>query len=152
MRSLRQAKELSLLDLSKATRLGYTHLSRIENDSGIPNPETVVKLAEALDGDLAVMLEKANNLPRVIIDRLMNRQTSGAATKMQRAMQAGGEHRSPRPTKDLDQLVREADLSEEEKQDMSEAVEQLLLLSPPARRAIVQVINSYFPDGHDATL
>lgn len=71
IRQLRDRKALSLMDLSNRAKVAYSHLSRIENESTVPNPETIVKLARALDGDLTLMLQKANNLPRIILDRLM---------------------------------------------------------------------------------
>ena len=57
MRRLRRAKGLNLSDLTQRTELSYSHLSRIENDSSLPQPKTVVEIATALDGDLKRMLE-----------------------------------------------------------------------------------------------
>ena len=74
--------------MAQATRLSVSHLSRLENDSGIPNPETVVKLAEALGGELGYMLELSNTLPRQILDRL-SRRASGATESLRRT--AGSE-------------------------------------------------------------
>ena len=57
----------------RETGLSLSHLSRLENDNGLPNPDTVVKLALALDADLERMLELAKCLPREILDRLARR-------------------------------------------------------------------------------
>jgi transcriptional regulator with XRE-family HTH domain len=73
MRRLRRAKGWQLHQLATATRMSLSHLSRIENDNAVPNAESVVKLATALDGDLERMLELANCLPREILQRLIDR-------------------------------------------------------------------------------
>ena len=76
IRKLREQKALSLFELSERSKVAYAHLSRIENESTIPSPETIVKIATAIDGDLTLMLQKANNLPRIILDRLIERDAS----------------------------------------------------------------------------
>jgi transcriptional regulator with XRE-family HTH domain len=73
IRRLRRAKGWQLHQLAAATRMSLSHLSRIENDNALPNAESVVKLATALDGDLERMLELANCLPREILQRLIDR-------------------------------------------------------------------------------
>jgi transcriptional regulator with XRE-family HTH domain len=70
---MRRRKRWQLQDVAGATGLSITHLSRIENDNALPNPDTVVKLASALDGELEQMLELANCLPREILERLVRR-------------------------------------------------------------------------------
>tara|TARA_Y100000310_G_scaffold285999_1_gene309828 strand:- start:157 stop:540 length:384 start_codon:yes stop_codon:yes gene_type:complete len=59
--------------LAKETGLSPSHLSRLENDNNLPNPETVVKLAGALGGDLDQMLALAKCLPQEILERLIHR-------------------------------------------------------------------------------
>ncbi len=73
MRRLRRGQRLSLHDLAERTGLSYSHLSRIENDSSLPRPLTVVEIATALDGDLRQMLELAECLPQIILDRMGER-------------------------------------------------------------------------------
>jgi transcriptional regulator with XRE-family HTH domain len=70
-RRLRRRKRWQLQDLAAVTGLSVSHLSRIENDNTLPNPDTVVKLATALDGELGQMLELADCLPREILERLI---------------------------------------------------------------------------------
>lgn len=56
IRRRRRAKRWQLQELAVQSGLSLSHLSRIENDNAVPNPDTVVKLAKALDGDLELML------------------------------------------------------------------------------------------------
>src|SRR4051794_7425757 len=77
VRRLRRRKRWQLQELSTATGLSVTHLSRFENDSAVPNPESVVKLSKALDGELELMLQMADCLPREILDRLVDRAAVG---------------------------------------------------------------------------
>src|SRR5689334_11843910 len=89
VRQLRERDRISMLDLSTRTAIAYSHLSRIENDSTIPNPETIVKLAEALNGDLTVMLQQANNLPRIMLDRLLERDRVVHVQSLRRSIPGG---------------------------------------------------------------
>lgn len=73
IRRLRRSKGWQLQRLATETGLSLTHLSRIENDNAVPNAESVVRLAGALDGDLTLMLEMADCLPREILERLIDR-------------------------------------------------------------------------------
>lgn len=84
MRRLRRAKRWQLQQLAAESGLSLTHLSRIENDNAVPNPETVVKLANALDGDLEFMLQLADCLPQEILERLMRR-AAGSDSALRRA-------------------------------------------------------------------
>ena len=84
VRRLRRAKRWQLQQLAAEAGLSFTHLSRIENDNAVPNPDTVVKLANALDGDLDTMLQLADCLPREILDRLMRR-AEGSESALRRA-------------------------------------------------------------------
>jgi len=75
IRRLRRCKGWTLLELARETGLSYSHLSRLENDKNLPNPETVVTLARALDGDLDQMLLLAKCLPQALLDLLSPRST-----------------------------------------------------------------------------
>ena len=78
VRHLRRRKGWSLQELASASQLSPSHLSRLENDNGLPNAETVVKLSTALEGDLEKMLQLADCLPEEILERLLRRVGSGA--------------------------------------------------------------------------
>ena len=84
LRRLRRAKQWQLQQLATESGLSLTHLSRLENDNGVPNAETVVKLVKALDGDLEYMLQLANCLPREILERLMRR-AEGSESALRRS-------------------------------------------------------------------
>ncbi len=141
IRELRDRKRLSLLEVSNRTKIAYSHLSRIENESTIPNPETIVKLADVLDGDLTVMLQKANKLPRIILDRLMERDRAVRLQTLQRAIP--GAKREPDDVADetANRILAKANLSEQEVGELKEAIETLVGLRPHARRAIIQLIS-----------
>lgn len=80
LRRLRRAKRWNLQQLATETGLSTFHLSRLENDSAVPRPDSVVRLANALGGDLKVMLELAQCLPPEILARLARRASdSGSA-------------------------------------------------------------------------
>ena len=76
MRRLRRARKWNLTHLAEQCALSYPHLSRIENDSVVPSVESVVILSQALEGDVKIMLELANCLPRVILDRISSQEES----------------------------------------------------------------------------
>ena len=73
IRRLRRQKKWSLGTLTEQTGLSYSYLSRVENDSASPQPDAVARLAEALDGDVRELLELADCLPGVILDRIARR-------------------------------------------------------------------------------
>jgi len=75
MRRLRRRKGWTLLELARETGLSYSHLSRLENNKNLPNPETVVKLAGVLGGDLDQMLALAKCLPQEVLALLAPRRT-----------------------------------------------------------------------------
>lgn len=79
VRSLRRQKRWSLQILAESVGLSSSRISRIETDSAIPTVDTVVKLANALDGDLNLMLKMADCLPQEILERLVRRVGGGAA-------------------------------------------------------------------------
>ena len=103
MRRLRRARKWSLTHLAENCDLSYPHLSRIENDSVVPSVESVVRLAEALDGDVKIMLELANCLPRVILDRISSQEVS-TADSLTRTAGSGGD-RSEEPIRGVDHAL-----------------------------------------------
>lgn len=88
IRRLRRAKKWNLNKLAEHCGLSYTHLSRLENDSGVPTAESVVRLAQALDGDLKAMCEMSECLPRMILDRI----SAQEAPKISPLLRAAGRH------------------------------------------------------------
>lgn len=73
VRRLRRDKAMQLQDVARRSGLSTTHLSRLENDNGLPTTDTVVKIHHVLGGDLSVMLELAKCLPDEILDRYIRR-------------------------------------------------------------------------------
>jgi transcriptional regulator with XRE-family HTH domain len=138
IRERRERKRLSLLELSNRTGLGYSHLSRIENESTIPSPETIVRIADEIEGDLTVMLQKANNLPRVILDRLLERDK---AVRLQRLHREAGGPRTDAEN-DLDAAFEAVEglPAGEESRELRQALSGLLALKPHARRGVLQLI------------
>jgi transcriptional regulator with XRE-family HTH domain len=143
MRRLRRAKHMSLTDLAEQAELSYSHLSRIENDSTMPRAETVVKLAEALDGDLKVMLQLADCLPRAIIDRLRNPEPS-ATTMFRSAGLRGTQPGLPPPVADA---IRSLRLDPAEKDQLLQVLSDLLVLPPHQRTTLATFIHSLREEG-----
>jgi transcriptional regulator with XRE-family HTH domain len=148
IRSLRMAKEMSLLDLSNRTKVAYSHLSRIENESTIPNPETIVKIADELSGDLTVMLQKANNLPRVILDRLLERDKAVRIQTLRRSFPDSPGDDQGSDSDALRALVN-GNLSQDDVLQLKAAIDGLLTLRPHARQAIIQLISVLHDDEAD---
>ncbi len=88
VRRLRRGKHWQLQELAAETGLSVSHLSRIENGNVLPNAETVVKLAKALDGELELMLEQADCLPRAILERLRSREPMKELRRIARESEA----------------------------------------------------------------
>ena len=137
---------MSLSDLSTRTGLAYTHLSRIENDSTVPGPDTVVKLAGALGGDLKVMLELAACLPRAILDRIAADAIAGESRSLPRS--AYGMSQSPyRDSPPLD-LARDRAIALEAS-ELEEAMSLLPKMKPHHQRAIVGLIRTLYHEGDE---
>ena len=73
VRELRHAKEWSLRDLAEKVEVGFTYLSRVENEKlnfgDYPSDALIHRLAEALDADEEELLILAKRVP----DRVKNR-------------------------------------------------------------------------------
>ena len=149
IRRQREEKGLSLFDLSNHSKVAYAHLSRIENESTIPSPETIVKIASAIDGDLTVMLQKANNLPRVILDRLIERDAALRVQTLQRSMHGSDATPDYASAQSLAKVIEESNLDNRDVAELQEAITDLLALRPHARRAVVQLIAVLRGDGGD---
>ncbi|MDA1220267.1 MAG: helix-turn-helix transcriptional regulator [Chloroflexi bacterium] len=94
---LRRAHKWNLHALSEHSGISYTHLSRIENDSVLPTAESVARLAQALDGDLKAMLELADCLPKVILDRISAQEQPVANSLLRTAGSASNGLEEPVP-------------------------------------------------------
>ena len=145
IRRLRRQANQSLLSLAEETKISYSHLSRIENDSTVPNADTVVKIATALDGDLKRMLELADCLPRAILERIRAREQTAEPSSLRRT--AGHGRHDPEPLgSGLSDLALAAGLAQEEVDDIMAAMKQLIRMRPHARRAVVEMIRSLEED------
>ncbi len=149
IRHLREGRRLSLMELSNRSTVAYAHLSRIENESTIPNPETIVKIANEIDGDLTLMLQKANNLPRVILDRLMERDKAVKLQTLRRAIPGDSEDSTGSAEESSVRTIESADLTEQEVSQLREAIDGLVSLRPHARRAVMQLISVLHEDEGD---
>jgi transcriptional regulator with XRE-family HTH domain len=146
IRRLRESQGLSLLALSTKCGVAYAHLSRIENESTVPSPETIVRICRQLDGDLTLMLKKADNLPRVILDRLIERDQAVKAQTLRRAL-PGGDQESAGPGSAPLPPAATAELTEGEVAQLSEAMQRLVTLRPHARRAVIELISVLQDEG-----
>jgi transcriptional regulator with XRE-family HTH domain len=149
IRRLREQKGLSLFDLSTLSKVAYAHLSRIENESTIPSPDTIVKIATEIDGDLTVMLQKANNLPRVILDRLIERDAAVRVQTLQRSIAGSDGTPDYATAQTLAKVIEDSNLDNRDVAELQAAISGLLTLRPHARRAVVQLISVLSGDEGD---
>ena len=147
LRHLRRRKHWGLQELARETGLSLSHLSRLENDNGLPKPETVVKLSVALGGDLDQMLEMANCLPREIIDRL-SRRAAGAGESLRRtAGQPPGDSTYPRAlVEDIDPTVRDwiterFGLSGEDLDGVFQVLQRIGNMTPSERESVIRFLS-----------
>ena len=147
MRRVRRGQKWNLNKLATETGLSYTHLSRIENDSTLPRAETVSRIATALGGDLKLMLELANCLPRAIVERIGS-QVADANGALKAA--AGPEEPASNPDSISPfaiQIAASAGLAQDEAASIARAVELLVGLDEQQRKAIAAFIRSLSVDG-----
>ena len=148
IRRLRRGRKWSLHTLADETGLSYSHLSRIENDSTVPRADTVVRIGEALGGDLKLMLELANSLPKIILDRLESRHEAGSDP----VKRSAGFDSNP-PPKDVsltalaDEIARTSGLSDKEAVSIARIVKRLAQLNEHHRDAVMVLIRSLSADG-----
>lgn len=144
MRRLRRARKWNLNTLSDESGISYTHLSRLENDSVLPTAESVARLAEALDGDLKAMLEMANCLPRVILDRISSQEPSVSSLK-RTAGPLGNTPDEPTPSSDhnlVAALKQVYSLDDAEARVLADAIAGLVSLDKTQRSPIMGLIIS----------
>ncbi len=147
IRRLRREANRSLHDVATRTGISYSHLSRIENDSTVPSAESVARLAEALGGDLKLMLEKADCLPRFILDRIVAREEAPHTVRLKRAaLDTTAGTASADVIEDVLVLGLAAGLTTEDARELADTVQHILKLSPTTRRAIAQFLRSLGED------
>lgn len=146
LRRLRRARGWNLQQLADATGISYSHLSRIENDSTMPNADSVAKLAIALDGDLRLMLEQASCLPRIILERIQDLQAAEpAGATLHRGFVTKGHEPSGGPADvTVGELCRRAGLSPADTAAIASAVEELVHLPAGSCNALVGLIHTWY--------
>jgi transcriptional regulator with XRE-family HTH domain len=77
VRQLRHAKEWSLRDLAGKVGVGFTYLSRVENErlnfGDYPSDALIHRLANALDADEEELLLLAKRIPEQVKKRVLQR-------------------------------------------------------------------------------
>ena len=77
VRQLRHAKEWSLRDLAGKVGVGFTYLSRVENErlnfGDYPSDALIHRLADALDADEEELLVLAKRIPEPVKKRVLQR-------------------------------------------------------------------------------
>lgn len=77
VRQLRHAKEWSLRDLAEKVGVGFTYLSRVENErlnfGDYPSDSLIQRLAAALDADEGELLLLAKRIPEPVKKRVLQR-------------------------------------------------------------------------------
>jgi transcriptional regulator with XRE-family HTH domain len=152
IRRLRREANRSLGSLSDETGISYTHLSRIESDSTLPNADTVTKIAVALSGDLKRMLELARCLPREILDRIGAHDLTSLPPSLSRSAFQGDESiKTGVGAGAIFNYALNNGLNQEEAREMENMMRTLCSLGPDTRRHVVQFIRGLFNEGDDAT-
>ena len=140
IRRLRREKQWSLGTLAERTGLSYSHLSRVENDSASPQADGIARIAEALDGDLRELLELADCLPEVILQRISRQEGVRPAGSLPRAAHRAGESPPGSVRTLVSDLAVRSGLSLEEAEDLADAVARLVTLPPAQRASITRLI------------
>jgi transcriptional regulator with XRE-family HTH domain len=153
IRRLRRAKRWTLDDVAQRASLSGTHLSRIENDSAVPSPETVVRLAGALDGDLTLLLDLAKCLPQEILDRLIDRATASHAALRRSAADDEDPEYARALVEDIDPPLRRAlaqqfSLPDDDVQGMVSVLQRLADMTPDARRHVITFLTDVTFEQH----
>lgn len=77
VRELRQAKRLTLRDLAAKVGVGFTYLSKVENErldfADFPSDDLICRVAKALDADADELLLLAEKIPPQIKRRVLER-------------------------------------------------------------------------------
>ena len=154
IRRLRRRTKKSLQELSDATGLSVSHISRLENDNALPSADTVVKLATALEGDLDRMLELADCLPREILERLIQR--AGGSSSVHR--RSAGADADPTFSQALiedidpdlrDGIARQFGLSARDVEGLFAVLRRMPQMQPADREAVIELLAAT-TGGHQA--
>lgn len=146
LRRLRRDKRMPLQDVARRSGLSSTHLSRLENDSGLPTTDTVVKLHRVLGGDLTVMLELARCLPDEILDRYIRRgDDSAPVLKRSAPGQVDDPIFAQALVQDMDPAIRRAiaqafGLSDQDAEGVMTALRRLAKMSEEEREQVIGVL------------
>ena len=151
LRRLRRGKKWNLHSLAEQTGLSYTHLSRMENESTLPRAGTVARLAEVLDGDLKIMLELADCLPRTILDRIQDSQERSGAAPLGRTAgpQPEGQENRSLVQGLASNLAQFYGISGDGAAVIGKIVDELVKLEDSERAAILTLVSSLSADGED---
>lgn len=130
--------------MSEQMNLSYSYLSRLETNSAMPSPETVAKIAELLHGDLKELLELADCLPRVILDRITADQSSPSPA-LRRAAGPVEDAGDPRVlTMTVAQLADEGLLPHDDALAVAQTVALLCQLPKQQRDAFMGLIQTMY--------
>ncbi|HXF50745.1 MAG TPA: helix-turn-helix transcriptional regulator [Dehalococcoidia bacterium] len=147
VRRLRRENRWTLQQLADATGLSYFRLSRLENDSAVPDPATVTKLATALGGDLKRMLELADTLPREILDRMV---AGEVGSSLRRTGPPTHEPQDAALGSGLRALAAAYGLDDEEALEAEEALHRFLSLPRRKRKAMAELLKALDAEGTEA--
>lgn len=146
LRRLRRDKHVPLQDVARRAGLSTTHLSRLENDNGLPTTDTVVKINNVLGGDLPVMLELAKCLPDEILDRYIRHADDEAPVLKRSALgQAGDPIFVEAFVEDMEPAIRRViaqafGLSESDAEGVMAALHKLGKMSEEERGQVIGVL------------
>jgi transcriptional regulator with XRE-family HTH domain len=156
VRHLRRRKGWNLQDLAEGSGLSLAHLSRLENDNGIPSADTVVRLANALEGDLDQMLSLANCLPQEILERL-SRRAGANATALRRSSGSQADRSFPRAlVEDMDpglrrDVARHFNISIDDVDGIFQILRKIAAMTPEERGAILRFLGTTADSGAEGT-
>src|SRR5215207_4133225 len=146
LRRLRRQQAMALQDVARKARLSTTHLSRLENDNGLPTTDTVVKIHNVLGGDLPVMLELAQCLPDEILDRYIRRADDNAQVFKRSASGSADDPLFAEAfVQDMDPVIRQAlatyaGLSPKDAEGLMSALRRLAKMSEVEREQVIGVL------------
>jgi transcriptional regulator with XRE-family HTH domain len=140
IRRLRRHKKWSLSTLAEETGLSYSYLSRVENDSASPQADAVARLSDALDGDLRELLELADCLPEVILNRIARRSGGTATGALNRTAGEGDPPLEDSVGALVSNLAIVHGLLVPEAHGLADAVERLVTLPADQRDSIMALI------------
>ncbi|MCV7384361.1 helix-turn-helix domain-containing protein [Mycolicibacter longobardus] len=108
LRTVRKQRGLTLEDLAGRTGLTKSYLSKIERSRSTPSIATAIKVAQALDVDVAQLFSEQREEDKITVDRAADR---SANRQRYRAIASGmlGKSMSPFVVRPTGRTLREAD-------------------------------------------